>query len=106
MTPKTITVEELTAALTTMDIHTGRSAFGGSLHVSKSTYPDSLARDLFREVEKQREPLYVNGTVYIDAYGEKWLYNAWAKQWSAFGSTYLHAFDLPKRPLRELVPAA
>lgn len=104
MTTKTITVDELTKALETMRIHVGRNSYGGSNHEDLATYPDALARDLFREVGKQREPEYENGTAYIDAYGEKWLYSAWYKGWYAFGDTTRYAFDAPKRPMRKLTP--
>lgn len=104
--PKTITIDELTKALERVHILTGRDANGMSKHDGNATYPDALASDLFRDVEKNREPLYENGAAYVDAYGEKWSYGGWSKTWYAFGSTDQHAFDVPKRPLRKLVPEA
>lgn len=102
--PKTITVDELEKALEHVHIYTGRNSGGWSDHEGKATYPEALARDLFRDVEKNREPEYENGAVYVDAYGEKWSYGGFSRRWYAFGATYPHAFDVPKRPLTKLVP--
>jgi hypothetical protein len=102
--PKTVTLDELTDALKRVRILTGRDASGMSKYDSNATYPDALARDLFRDVEKNREPLYEGGAVYVDAYGEKWVYSSIYKAWYAFGSEIQYAFETPKRPLRKLVP--
>lgn len=104
MAAETITVGELIKALGTMRIHIGHSSYGGSSHEGLATYPEALARDLFREVEKHREPLYESGAAYVDAYGEKWCYGGYSKNWYAFGSSTTHPFDAPKRPLRKLMP--
>lgn len=104
MMAKTITHDELIAALENVRILTGSDSNGMALHDGKATYPDALANDLFRHVEKNREPEYKIGEAYVDAYGEKWLYSGWYKEWYSFGSSTRVSFDFPKRPLRKLVP--
>lgn len=100
--PKTITLDELTSALERVGIYTG-SMSDSSQHHGKASYPDALARDLFRDVEKHREPLYQSGAVYVDAYGEKWSYGGLTNGWYGFGDTKRYNFDVPKRPLRKMV---
>jgi hypothetical protein len=106
MTAKTtITKDELTKALRTMSIHIGHDGtYGGSRHVDKATYPEALANDLFREVEKYREPLYQHDAVYADALGHRWLYDGTFKVWYEFGTAEYSLFDEPKRPLTKLMP--
>ena len=104
MSTKTITRDELAKALEHVQIHVGHDVYGGCKTVDIAAYPDALANDLFRHVENDREPEYECGAVYVDAYGENWTYSFVSKSWYAFGSDHAHAFTLPKRPLRKLVP--
>lgn len=103
--PKTVTIDELTDALEHVHILTGRTGDGMAKHDDTATYPDALARDLFRHVEKNREPLYESGAIYQDAYGETWRYAAAFSgkgSWFGFGLASTCSFDVPKRPLRKM----
>lgn len=107
--PKTITVDELTKALEHVRILTGTDGFGMAVHDGRATYPDALARDLFRYIEKNREPLYEAGAIYQDAYGETWKYAATFSgkgSWFGIGLASPCSFDVPKRPLRKMKVAA
>jgi hypothetical protein len=103
--PKTVTLDELTDALERVHILTGRDVSGMAVHDGKATYPDALARDLFRDVEKNREPLYESGAIYQDAFGETWKYAATFSgkgSWFGIGLASPCSFDVPKRPLRKM----
>jgi hypothetical protein len=95
----TITLDELAQALTYVTIFAERS----SVH---ATYPKGLAEDLFNYAEQNREPEYDDRAVYADAYNEKWLYDGAFRVWYAFATTNHYEFDVPRRPLVKLVPAA
>lgn len=100
MDVKTITKAELTSALEHTSIHLGEH----SAHVGKATYPDALTNDLFRYIEGHREPKYVSGEIYKDAYDQLWMFSSIGQCWYAFGTTQSYPFDRPKRPLRKMVP--
>jgi hypothetical protein len=68
--------------------------------------PDSVARLIIDDVGRHREPRYEDDAVYQDAYGEVWQYAEFPggdRGWRSFTDDPVE-FDVPKRPLRKLVP--
>ncbi len=93
---ETITRYEL--AKTLADYLIPGEASGGQFKIHD---PAALARDIFAEAARRREPEYEPGTVCQDAAGQVWLRCA-GMMWQAFGPAYSDSY--PTRPLRKLVP--
>ena len=69
-------------------------------------YGDNIAAHVFLDVGTHREPEYVDGAVYMDAYREVWLFRRGglpSGQWLSFTDDPV-GFDVPKRPLTRMVP--
>jgi len=93
---QTITVGELEQSITRLTV-------SGDFFRPR---PDSVARLIIDDVGKHREARYEDGAVYQDAYGEAWQYAEFPDgncRWRSFTDEPVE-FDVPKRPLRRLVP--